>query len=83
MDEPTKKELLYKLLYQIMIEIREEAYLKENKKIHCLSDLVHNIPLILLKTENENDYDTILKKINDKAESLGIQNWLKNALNQL
>lgn len=83
MNEPAKKELLYKLLYQIMIEIREEAYLKENKKIYGLSDLVHNIPLILLKVENENDYDAIFKKINDKAESLGIQNWLKNALNQL
>jgi hypothetical protein len=83
MNNTQEKELIHKLIYQVLIEIREEATLKDNKKILYLSDLVHNIPLLLLKAENEIDYDSILKKIADRAESRGMQSWLKNALSQL
>lgn len=83
MNRIREKELLYKLIYQVLIEIREEATLIENKKILYLSDLVHNVPLQLLKAENENDYNNILEKIGDRAESRGMQSWLKNALSQL
>ena len=83
MDSARKKEQLYKLIYQVLIEVREEATLINNKKILRLSDLVHNIPLQLLKAEKEHDYVEIFKKIGDQAESRGMQSWLKNALSQL
>ncbi|AYB29337.1 hypothetical protein [Chryseolinea soli] len=83
MDNAREKELLYKLLYQVLIEIREEAHLKENKKIFYLSDLVHNVPLQLRNAKNESDYERILKKIEERAENRNMEKWLKNALSQL
>lgn len=78
-----EKELLYKLLYQVMIEIREESYVIKNTKIHALSNLVHNVPLMLLKAEGENDFSEIVKKLQEKGQNLGIQNWLKKAMDNL
>lgn len=83
MNNARDKELLYKLLYQVLIEIREEAHLKENKKIFYLRDLVHNVPLQLRNAQNESDYERILKKIEERAESRNMESWLKNALSQL
>ena len=77
-----EKELIYKLLYQVLIEIREEAHLKGDKKNFLLSDLMHTIPLMLLKADDK-DYSAILKKIEERAESRDMKNWLKNALSQL
>ena len=83
MNKMREKELIYKLIYQVLIEIREEATLRDNKKILCLSDLMHNIPLRLLKAENGNDYEGLLKDVTERAESIGMASWLKNALSQL
>ncbi|HEY9046202.1 MAG TPA: hypothetical protein VIN08_09915 [Ohtaekwangia sp.] len=82
MENNKARVLVYKILYQVLIEIREEAYIKENKKIHLLSDMIHNIPLVLMNAENEEDYSKIMKQIEDRAKGLGIDSWLKNALNQ-
>ena len=77
------KELIYKLIYQVLIEIREEAHSKENKKVFYLSDLVHNIPLRLLKVNDEADFDKILSDITKNAEARGMGSWLNNTLSQL
>jgi late competence protein required for DNA uptake (superfamily II DNA/RNA helicase) len=73
------KEKLFKLLYHALIEIREEAIRIENKKIHLISDLFHNVPLLLNK---EQSYLEILKKIEEKSENLKIKGWLQNVINQ-
>jgi hypothetical protein len=78
-----EKQLIYRLLYQVLIEIREESHLKENKKIHALSNLMHNVPLKLLKAESDDDFRTILKKIEEKADALEIRKWYDNAVKQL
>jgi len=76
------REFVYKILYQVLIEIREEAYTNENEKIHLLSNMIHKIPLVLMSAENEGDYSKIMEQIEDRAKALGIDGWLKNALNQ-
>lgn len=73
------REKLFKLLYHALIEIREEAIRIENKKIHLISDLFHNVPLLLNK---EQSCSEILKKIEDKSENLKIKGWLQNVINQ-
>jgi len=73
--------LLYKLIYQVLIEIREEAHYIDNKKIGKLSDLVHNLPLKLLKPDC--DYKIVLENLQAQAESIGAGKWLENAVKQL
>lgn len=83
MQNDRAKELVYKVLYQVLIEIREEAYIKQNEKIHLLSDMIHNIPLVLMNAETEEDYTKIMRQIEDRAKGLSIDGWLKNVLSQL
>ena len=70
-------------MYQVLVEIREESYLLENKKIHHLSNLMHNVPLMLLHAENQADFDAILIKVQEKAEHLGMGKWFSNCSSQL
>jgi len=81
MKDDEIKRLLFKVLYQVLIEIREEAYLIDNKKIHKLSDLTHNLPLGLLNEENESE--ELMKKLKLQAKSLGLEKWLEGSLRQL
>jgi hypothetical protein len=76
------KELIMKLLYQALIEIREEAHSKGDKKIFLLSDLLHNIPLKLTRAVESEDYRVILDYIKVRAESRDMDSWLKNTLSQ-
>lgn len=75
------KKILYKLLHQTLIEIRERAHEIKDKKIFALSDMMHNLPLTLLN--DQNSYDDLLKTIEGKAEGHGAKAWVDNALRQL
>lgn len=45
----TAEEMIYRLLYRALIEIRMEAHRAENNTIYGLADLMHNLPLQLLQ----------------------------------
>ncbi len=84
MDERNHEEtrvLLYKLIYQVLIEIREEATYINNNKIGKLSNLMHNIPLQLLKPEC--DHKELLEELKAQANSIGAGRWFENAIKQL
>ena len=42
-----EKGFLYDILFNGLLQIREEAYLSKNKKIFWISNLLHNLPLHL------------------------------------
>ncbi len=75
------KVLLHKLIYQVLIEIREEAHYIDNKKIEKLSGLVHNLPLKLSKPDC--NYRSIIEELKQQAESIGAGKWLENSIRQL
>jgi len=84
MDERNQEEtrvLLYKLIYQVLIEIREEAFDIKNNKIEKLSNLMHNVPLQLLKADC--NHKELLEKLKAQAESIGAGRWFENAIKQL
>jgi hypothetical protein len=76
----TTKETIHKLLYQALIEIREEAYEAKLSKTFHLADLFHNVPLSLEKAD---DYDELLTRIRERASEKGIAAWLENHLSDL
>ena len=75
------KATFYRLLYQTLIEIRERAHEIEDKKIFALSDMMHNLPMMLLN--DRNSYEDLLSNIEGRAEEHGAKLWLDNALRQL
>jgi hypothetical protein len=75
------KTIFYKLLYQTLIEIRERAHEIEDKKIFVLSDMMHNLPMMLLNERNS--YENLIGKIEGRAEGHGAKAWLDNAMRQL
>ena len=47
MKEKLVIKIMYKLLHNALIDIREEAYIVKNKRIYGMADLFHNLPLEL------------------------------------
>ncbi|MEO0553896.1 MAG: hypothetical protein AAF149_11880 [Bacteroidota bacterium] len=69
---------LYELLYSALIQIREDAYEKKNKKVFWISNLLHNLPAQLM--QDDVDYEKILEKIIKKAEHDKMGEWLNNEI---
>ena len=78
-----KKEIIYKLLYEALVEIREEAYTAKLSKTFHLADLFHNVPLSLEKADEASDYDELMTRITKRASEKGIDDWLKNHVDDL
>ena len=79
-----KKEIILRLLYFALIEIRT-ACNEDNKKV-CLmlSNLMHNIPLQIIRIEKDDgDYQEILDWIRMRCQQMECESWLDNALSQL
>lgn len=74
------KELIFRIMYLALIEIREEAYETKNKKIFHLSDIFHNVPLQINNVlENKGTYEDIIKWLHNRANENGCEGWLYNA----
>ena len=73
------REYLYKLLYSALIQIREDAYENKNKKVFWISDLLHNLPLKLLK--DDINYEEIFNNLRKDAEHNKIDQWFENEIN--
>lgn len=68
-----QKFLLY-VLYITLVEIREQALEKNDKKLFWLCDMLHNIPFALTSEGATKDaYNHLLESV----KHLGIENWLE------
>jgi hypothetical protein len=75
------REVLHRLLYLALIEIRTEAYDHQNKKIFHLADLFHTIPLQLEgAAEGKGSYDEVLAWLRERAQQKGCEGWLDKVL---
>lgn len=74
-------EQIFRLLYSALIEIRTEAYEKENTLIFCISDMFHTVPLQLERVQKgEISYAEVFSDINKKASEKGYEKLLENLL---
>jgi hypothetical protein len=69
------------ILYRAFIEIRVDAYEKNNNVAFWLADLLHNIPCAI-KTEAAagGDFSRVLGELHRRAEERGLTSWVDNAL---
>ena len=72
------KEKLLRIIHLAFLEIREEAHEIENKKIFFISNLLHNLPL-LLKNENAN-YKELLESLRKDVAHYNMERWLEDKI---
>lgn len=75
------RELLYRILFRGLIEIREEAYTIHNKKIFFVADLLHQLPLDLADELPEDmSFDDMLNSLRARAQEKGGDQWLSQTI---
>jgi HD-GYP domain-containing protein (c-di-GMP phosphodiesterase class II) len=79
-----EREQIFRLMYMAFVEIRVEAYEKQNAKIFHIADIFHTIPLQLERVnKDEITYEEVLSDIRSKAKekdlAMFFENFLKNA----
>ena len=74
----TTRHLLFRLLASALIEMREEGYEIQNKRVFALADLFHNVPGQLERMERgETTPEEIIKWLQERARYRGIEGWLE------
>ena len=70
-------EVLYRLLYLALIEIRAEGSTSGNKLLFHMADLYHHVPLQLIQVvQGESTYEDILAALRAQAQQKGVGEWL-------
>ena len=78
------REQVFRLIYMAFVEIRVEAYEKQNAEIFHIADLFHTVPLQLERVnKGELSYEEVVSEIRNKAIEKNCvklyENLLKNA----
>ena len=78
------REQLLRLMYIAFVEMRVEAYEKQNAKIFHIADIFHSVPLQIERVnKGEITYEEVMSEIRNKAVEKGcdelLENLIKNA----
>jgi hypothetical protein len=77
------RRLLYDLLFDALLEIREDASEAESKAAFHLADLFHPLPKWLRELdEGLISADDVLDRLRQRAHERGIEAWLKHRVDQ-
>jgi len=77
-------EVLHRLLYRALIEIREQGRESGNKAVFHLADLFHTTALELGQAaEGKTSHDAVLHELEERAAEKGVERWLRAALAEL
>jgi hypothetical protein len=86
MATPTKTalEIVHRLLFRALIEIRAHGYAQKNEVVFHLADLFHNAVLEMENAaEGKTTYEAILQLLEEKAKEKGCERWLSATLAEL
>jgi hypothetical protein len=80
---PTKR-VLYRLLFDALIEIRLLGYASNDKVVWVLADLLHNLPLQFDRLDRgEITVQDIMHELEERAHRHGIERWLHGRLGEI
>lgn len=80
----TALELVHRLLFRALIEIRAQGHEHKNKLVFHLADLFHNVVLDMeAAAENKLTYNQVLHQLEEKAREKNCDAWLQAALTQV
>jgi hypothetical protein len=76
------REMVHRLLYFALVEMRDRGRLAKDSVVFHLADLLHNVPLALLKADpaSDEDYERILSSMRQRAQELGCEGWIDQHL---
>lgn len=82
----TAEQLVHRLLFQALLEMRSESHESGNKVVFHLADLFHN-PSIMMEKAAIGDpncgYDDVLEFLKKRAQEKGIEKWLEQRMEQI
>ena len=77
-------ELIHRLLFRALIEIRAQGHEQKNKLVFHLADLFHNVVLDMeAAAEGKSTYEEAFRQLTEKAKEKHCERWLQSALAQL
>ena len=80
----SSEKIVCELMYHAFLDMREEARKVDNRVIYHVCDLLHNVPKMILQVEQgKSDFTAILKNIQEKATTMGIEQWLHHQIHQI
>src|SRR5947208_5852522 len=80
----TALELVHRLLFRALVEIRAQGHEQKNKLVFHLADLFHNIVLDMeAAAEGRLEYAEVLRRLEEKATEKNCERWLHSALTQI
>jgi hypothetical protein len=80
----TALELVHRLLFRALIEMRAQGHEQKNKLVFHLADLFHNAVLDMeAAAEGRLTYDEVLRRLEEKAKEKDCEKWLHAALTQI
>jgi hypothetical protein len=80
----TALELVHRLLFRALIEIRAQGHEQKNKLVFHLADLFHNVVLDMESAaEGRSTYEEVLRQLEEKAKEKRCEQWLYSAITQI
>ena len=77
-------EVLHRLLYWALLDIREQAAQRSDPITFGIADLLHNLPSELLLADGcESTYEHLLDELQLQARESGREAWLANTIAQI
>ena len=77
------EQLVHRLLFHALTEMRAEGHESGNKMVYHLADLFHN-PALLMEKAAQGDqdctYDDVLKFLTERARDKGLERWLEQRI---
>jgi hypothetical protein len=81
---PTALEIVHRLLFRALVEIRAQGHEQKNKLVFHLADLFHNAVLEMANAaEGKTSYEEVLRFLEERAREKGCERWLSSALAQV
>src|SRR5688572_8414578 len=80
-SDKSAPELVHRLLFRALIEIRAQGHEQKNKLVFHLADLFHNAVLEMeAAAEGRSTYEEVLRRLEAKAKEKHCERWLESAL---
>lgn len=80
----TALEIVHRLLFRALVEIRAQGHEHKNKLVFHLADLFHNTVLEMENAaEGKSTYEDVLRLLEEKAEEKGCDKWFSTTLAEL
>jgi hypothetical protein len=80
----TALEIVHRLLFRALAEMRAQGFEHNNKVVFHLADLFHNVVLEMKDAAEGNaTYEAVLRFLREKAKEKGCEKWLDSTLAEL